>query len=160
MFTVSPLSLQNVCYYDSVYVLSFRSRINPDQTMTMMMMMMMKMMAMTMKLTMMWLYGDDDDDSNDENDNENNMRNDDDDDDPYKKVLVEVNKPSFTTRSKLMMFYPFILLIPSLCVSSKKFQSCPHLFILLSQFLSLTLKSFIFIFHVSKYDLQYFNFLL
>ena len=50
---------------------------------------------------MMWLYGDDDDDSNDENDNENNMRND--DDDPYKKVLVEVNKPSFTTRSKIKM---------------------------------------------------------
>ena len=50
---------------------------------------------------MMWLYGDDDDDSNDENDNENNMRND--DDDPYKKVLVEVNKPSFTTSSKIKM---------------------------------------------------------
>ena len=53
---------------------------------------------------MMWLYGDDDDDSNDDNDNyddnENNMRN---DDDPYKKVLVEVNKPSFTTRSKIKM---------------------------------------------------------
>jgi len=49
---------------------------------------------------MMWLYGDDDDDSNDENDNENNMRN---DDDPYKKVLVEVNKPSFTTSSKIKM---------------------------------------------------------
>ena len=58
-------------------------------------------MAMMMKLTMMWLYGDDDDDSNDENDNENNMRND--DDDPYKKVLVEVNKPSFTTSSKIKM---------------------------------------------------------
>ena len=62
-------------------------------------------MAMTMKLTMMWLYGDDDDDSNDDNDNydenENDMRNDDDDDDddPYKKVLVEVNKPNFTTSS-------------------------------------------------------------
>ena len=55
-----------------------------------------------MKLTMMWLYGDDDDDINDENDNENNMRNDD-DDDPYKKVLVEVNKPSFTTSSKIKM---------------------------------------------------------
>ena len=49
---------------------------------------------------MMWLYGDDDDDSNDENDNENNMRN---DDDPHKKVLVEVNKPSFTTSSKIKM---------------------------------------------------------
>ena len=49
---------------------------------------------------MMWLYGDDDDDSNDENDNENNMRN---DDDPYKKVLVEVNKPNFTTSSKIKM---------------------------------------------------------
>ena len=58
-------------------------------------MMMMKTMAM------MWLYGDDNDDSNDENDNENNMRND--DDDPYKKVLVEVNKPSFTTSSKIKM---------------------------------------------------------
>ena len=58
-------------------------------------------MAMTMKLTMMWLYGDDDDDSNDENDNENNMRND--DDDPYKKVLVEVYKPNFTTSSKIKM---------------------------------------------------------
>ena len=57
-------------------------------------------MAMAMDLTMMWLYGDDYDDSNDENDNENNMRNDDDDDDdPYKKVLVEVNKPNFTTNS-------------------------------------------------------------
>ena len=56
---------------------------------------------MMMKLTMMWLYGGgDDDDSNDDNDNynenENEMRNDD-DDDPYKKVLVEVNKPNFTT---------------------------------------------------------------
>ena len=63
-------------------------------------------MEMTMKLTMMWLYGDDDDDSNDDNDNynenENDMRNDD-DDDPYKKVLVEVNKPSFTTSSKIKM---------------------------------------------------------
>ena len=49
---------------------------------------------------MMWIYGDDDDDSNDENDNDNNMRN---DDDPYKKVLVEVNKPSFTTSSKIKM---------------------------------------------------------
>ena len=34
MFTVSLLYLQNVCYYDSVYVLSFRSRINPDQDMS------------------------------------------------------------------------------------------------------------------------------
>ena len=53
-------------------------------------------MEMTMKLTMMWLYDDDDDDDNDDDDNENDMRNDDDnddDDDPYKKVLVEVNKP-------------------------------------------------------------------
>ena len=58
-----------------------------------------------MKLTMMRLYdNDDDDDSNDENDsyddNENDMNDDDDDDDdddPYKKVLVEVNKPNFTT---------------------------------------------------------------
>ena len=31
VFTVSLLSLQNVYYYDSVYVLSSRSRINPDQ---------------------------------------------------------------------------------------------------------------------------------
>ena len=59
---------------------------------------------------MMWLYGDDDDHySNDDNDNyddnENDMRNDDDDDDddPYKKVLVEVNKPNFTTSSKIKM---------------------------------------------------------
>ena len=64
-------------------------------------------MAMTMKLTMMWLYDDDDDDdSNDGNDsyddNENDM-NDDDDDGPYKKVLVEVNKPNFTTSSKIKM---------------------------------------------------------
>ena len=61
-----------------------------------------------MKLTMMWLYGDDDDDDiNDDNDNyddnENDMRNDDDDDDPYKKVLVEVNKPGFTKKSKIKM---------------------------------------------------------
>ena len=62
-----------------------------------------------MKLTMMWLYGDNDDDNNDDDDNyddnENDMRNDDDDDDddPYKKVLVEVNKPSFTTSSKIKM---------------------------------------------------------
>ena len=57
-----------------------------------------------MNLTMMWLYGDDDDDDDDSNDdNENDMRNDDDDDDPYKKVLVEVNKPSFTTSSKINM---------------------------------------------------------
>ena len=60
-----------------------------------------------MKLTMMRLYdNDDDDDSNDENysydDNENDM-NDDDDDDPYKKVLVKVNKTSFTTSSKIKM---------------------------------------------------------
>ena len=67
-------------------------------------------MAMTMKFTMMWLYGDDDDNNNDDDDNyddnENDMRNDDDDDDdPYKKVLVEVNKPNFTTIStKIKMF--------------------------------------------------------
>ena len=59
-------------------------------------------------MTMMWLYGgDDDDDSNDDNDNyddnENDMRNDDDDDDPYNKVLAEINKPSFTTSSKIKM---------------------------------------------------------
>ena len=57
---------------------------------------------------MMWLYGDDDDDdSNDDNDNyndnENDLRNDDDDDDSFKKVLVEVNKPGFTTSSKIKM---------------------------------------------------------
>ena len=63
-----------------------------------------------MKLKTMWLYGDDDDDddSNHDNDNyddnENDMRNDDDDDDdPYKKVLVEVKKPGFTTSSKIKM---------------------------------------------------------
>ena len=61
-----------------------------------------------MKLTIMWLYGDDHDANNDDDDNcddnENDMRNDDDDDDdPYKKVLVEVNKPSFTTSSKIKM---------------------------------------------------------
>ena len=66
------------------------------------------MVAMTMKLTMMRLHDndyDDDDDSNDENDsyddNENDMN--DDDDDPYKKVLVRVNKTSFTRRSKIKM---------------------------------------------------------
>ena len=69
--------------------------------------MMMKMVEMTMKLTMMRLY-DDDDDDDDENgsydDNENDMNDDDDDDDdPYKKVLVKVNKTSFTTRSKIKM---------------------------------------------------------
>ena len=55
---------------------------------------------------MMWLYGDNDDDNNDDDDNcddnENDMRNDD-DDDPYKKVLVKVNKHSFTTRSKIKL---------------------------------------------------------
>ena len=60
-------------------------------------------------------YGDDDDDdSNDDNDNyddnENNMRN---DDDPYKKVSVEVNKPSFTTSSKIKMFS--IIVISYVC---------------------------------------------
>ena len=69
------------------------------------------MVAMMMKLTMMRLYDndDDDDDSNDENDsyddNENDMNDDDDDDDdPYKKVLVKVNKTSFTTSSKIKMY--------------------------------------------------------
>ena len=63
-------------------------------------------MAMTMKLTMMWLYDDDDDDdSNDENDSYDDNENDinDDDDDPYKKVLVMVNKTSFTTSSNIKM---------------------------------------------------------
>ena len=65
------------------------------------------MMAMAMKLTMMWLCDNDDDyASNDENDNyddnENDM-NDEDDDDPYKKVLVEINKPNFTTSSNIKM---------------------------------------------------------
>ena len=32
-----------------------------------------------------------------------NDMNDDGDDDPYKKVLVEVNKPSFNTSSKIKM---------------------------------------------------------
>ena len=45
---------------------------------------------------------DDDDDNENYNDNENDM-NDDDDDDPYKKVLVEVNKPSYTRSSKITM---------------------------------------------------------
>ena len=64
------------------------------------------MVTMTMKLTMMRLYdNDDDNDSNDDNDNYDDNENDmnDDDDDPYKKVLVEVNKPSFTTSSKIKM---------------------------------------------------------
>ena len=62
---------------------------------------------MTMTFTIMWLHDNDDDnavvdDDNDNyDDNENDMRN---DDDPYKKVLVEVNKPSFTTSSKIKMF--------------------------------------------------------
>ena len=62
----------------------------------------MKTMAMTMKLKMIVLYdNDDDDDSTD--DNENDMNYDDYDDGPYKKVLVEVNQPTFTTRSKIKM---------------------------------------------------------
>ena len=80
-------------------------------------------MIMTFKI--MWLYDyydnnvvdgvdndnehDDDDDYNDDsnddsenyNDNENDMN--DDDNDPYKKVLVEVNKPSFATSSNIKM---------------------------------------------------------
>ena len=63
------------------------------------------MMEMAMKLTMIQLYDDDDDDDDDDanyDDNDNNMN--DDVDDPYKKVLVEVNKPSFTTSSKIKMF--------------------------------------------------------
>ena len=68
-----------------------------------------------MKLTMMWLYGDNDDDNNDDDDNENDMRNDDDDDDdddddPYKKVLVEVNKPSLTTSSKIKMLSIIVII--------------------------------------------------
>ena len=53
-----------------------------------------------MTFTIMWLYDDDDDDNvvvDDDNDD------DDDDDDPYKKVLVEINKPIFTTSSKIKM---------------------------------------------------------
>ena len=48
----------------------------------------------------MWLYDDDYDNVvvGDDNDDD-----DDDDDDPYKKVLVEVNKPNFTTSSKIKM---------------------------------------------------------
>ena len=73
-----------------------------------------------MNLTMMWLYGDDDDDNNDDDDNyddnENDMINDDeyddDDDDPYKKVLVEVNKPSFTTISKIKMCSIIVIVTP------------------------------------------------
>ena len=59
-----------------------------------------------MKLTMMRLYdNDDDDDSNDDKDNYDNNENDmnDDDDGPYKKVLVEVNKPNFSKSSKIKM---------------------------------------------------------
>ena len=67
-----------------------------------------------MKLPMMWLYDNDDDknhNSNDDNDNDDDNENDmndddedgDDDDDPYKKVLVEVNKPSFNTTSNIIM---------------------------------------------------------
>ena len=65
---------------------------------------MMKSMEMTMKLTMMRLY-DNDDDNNDYNDSDDDNENDmnDDDNDPYKKVLLEVNKPSFNTRSKIKM---------------------------------------------------------
>ena len=53
---------------------------------------------MIMTFTIMRLYDNDDDNVvvDDENDN-------DDDDDPYMKVLVEVNKPSFTTSSKIKM---------------------------------------------------------
>ena len=72
--------------------------------------MMMKTMAMPMKLTMMRLYGnddldddDDDDGINDDSDSYNDNENDMNDDDPYKKVLVEVNKPSFTTSYKIKM---------------------------------------------------------
>ena len=55
---------------------------------------------MIMTFTIMWLYDDDDDNVvvGDDNDDD-----DDDDDDPYKKVLVEVNKPNFTTSSKIKM---------------------------------------------------------
>ena len=50
---------------------------------------------MIMTFTIMWLYDDDDDNVVVGDDN--------DDDDPYKKVLVEVNKPNFTTSSKIKM---------------------------------------------------------
>ena len=55
---------------------------------------------MIMTFTIMWLYDDDDDNVvvGDDNDDD-----DDDDDDPYKKVLVEVNKPNFITRSNIKM---------------------------------------------------------
>ena len=94
--------------------------------------MMMKTIEMTMKLTMMILYDnddfdedyDDDDDSNDDNesynDNENDMN--DDDNDPYKKVLVEVNKPSFTTRSKIKMCS--IIVISYACFKWKPYPIC------------------------------------
>ena len=64
------------------------------------------MMEMTMNLTMMWLCdNDDDDDSTDDNDNYDDNENDmnDDEDYPYKKLLVEVNKPNFTTSSNIKM---------------------------------------------------------
>ena len=50
---------------------------------------------MIMTFTIMWLYDDDDDNVVVGDDN--------DDDDPYKKVLVEVNKPNFTTSSNIKM---------------------------------------------------------
>ena len=53
---------------------------------------------MIMTFTIMWLYDDDDDNVVVGDDNDDN---DDDDDDPYKKVLVEVNKPNFTKISKI-----------------------------------------------------------
>ena len=66
-----------------------------------------------MNLTMMWLCDNDDDydingDNENYDDNENDMNDDDedgddDDDDPYKKVLVELNKPSFNTSSNIIM---------------------------------------------------------
>ena len=52
---------------------------------------------MIMTFTIMWLYDDDSNDDNDNYDDNENDMNDDDDDGPYKKVLVEVNKPNFTT---------------------------------------------------------------
>ena len=68
--------------------------------------------------TMMWLYDNDDyDDSN--YDNENDM-NDDDDVDPYKKFLVELNKPSFTTSSRIKMCS--IIIISYACL---KLEPCP-----------------------------------
>ena len=76
---------------------------------------------------MMWLNGGgDDDDSNDDNDSydddENDKNDDDDDDDTYKKVLAEVNKPSFTTSSKIKMCS--IIVISYACLKLELYPTC------------------------------------